>query len=46
MKNNLPVSGVELSFSPSANILSTTDLDGKITYTNKDFIDVSGFTKD
>lgn len=46
MKNNLPVSGVELSFSPSANILSTTDLDGKITYINKDFIDVSGFTKD
>lgn len=46
MKNNLPVSGVELSFSPSVNILSTTDLDGKITYINKDFIDVSGFTKD
>ncbi|HFC9441001.1 TPA: methyl-accepting chemotaxis protein, partial [Vibrio cholerae] len=46
MKKNLPVTGVELSFSPKANILSTTNLEGKITYSNKDFIDISGFTKE
>ncbi|ELE1939972.1 methyl-accepting chemotaxis protein [Vibrio cholerae] len=46
MKKNLPVTGLELSFSPKANILSTTNLEGKITYINKDFIDISGFTKE
>lgn len=46
MKKNLPVTGVELSFPHTANILSTTNLEGKITYINKDFIDISGFTPD
>lgn len=46
MRKNFPVSGVEKEFKSSANILSTTDLKGRITYINPDFIDVSGFTED
>ncbi len=43
MKKNLPVSNVERTFSDDANILSTTDLKGAITYVNSDFIEISGF---
>ncbi|MBP0047518.1 methyl-accepting chemotaxis protein [Marinobacterium sp. AK62] len=43
MKKNLPVSQVEEDYSSNANILSTTDLKGAITYVNDDFIKVSGF---
>ncbi|UAA39758.1 methyl-accepting chemotaxis protein [Paraneptunicella aestuarii] len=45
MKKNLPITNVERKFSERANILSTTNLKGHITYINKDFIDVSGFTE-
>ncbi len=43
MKINLPVSGREQLYEVSANILSTTDLKGAITYVNPDFIRISGF---
>jgi aerotaxis receptor len=46
MKKNFPITGVEKSFSDNANILSTTNLKGSITYINEDFIDISGFTED
>ena len=46
MKKNLPVTNVEKAFSDDANILSTTDLKGAITYVNPDFIEISGFTED
>mgnify|MGYP003148177393 FL=1 len=46
MKKNLPITNIEKLFSPHANILSTTNLKGQITYINKDFIDISGFTED
>ena len=46
MKKNLPVTNVESIFSPRANILSTTNLKGQITYINKDFIEISGFTEE
>jgi aerotaxis receptor len=46
MKKNFPVTGVEKSYSDDCNILSTTNLKGSITYINKDFIDISGFTED
>jgi len=45
MKKNLPITNEEKTFPATTNILSTTDLDGKITYINKDFINISGFTK-
>jgi aerotaxis receptor len=43
MKKNLPVTDVELNYDSKANILSTTDLKGAITYVNDDFIRISGF---
>jgi aerotaxis receptor len=43
VKTNLPVTNIEESVSPSANILSTTNLNGQITYVNPDFVQVSGF---
>ena len=46
MKKNFPVTGVEQKFSDKANILSTTDLKGAISYINDDFIKISGFTRD
>lgn len=43
MKINHPVTGRSVEVSPQANILSTTDLKGDITYINPDFIQISGF---
>ncbi|MBK1674162.1 chemotaxis protein [Ectothiorhodospira shaposhnikovii] len=46
MKKNYPITGREQSYADTANILSTTDLKGAITYVNDDFIRISGFTED
>ena len=46
MKINLPVTGRNVDFASDANILSTTDLTSAITYANKDFIDVCGYSRD
>ena len=46
MKQNLPVTQVEEGYSDNANILSTTNLKGAITYVNDDFINISGFRED
>ncbi|WP_113907820.1 methyl-accepting chemotaxis protein [Aliidiomarina celeris] len=43
MRRNLPVTDTEEVFPATANILSTTDTKGRITYANADFIKVSGF---
>lgn len=45
MKTNLPVSGRAVEFSANANILSTTNPKGTITYVNPDFINISGFSE-
>ncbi|MHB1678227.1 MAG: methyl-accepting chemotaxis protein [Sulfuriferula sp.] len=45
MRNNLPVTGVEYVLSESETIVSKTDLHGRITYANQDFIHISGFTE-
>ncbi len=45
MRANLPVTGNEVAVSETANILSTTDLNGDITYANRDFIDIAGFSE-
>lgn len=45
MKTNLPVSGRAVEFSANANILSTTNPKGAITYVNPDFINISGFSE-
>ena len=46
MKKNLPVSGRAIPVSPTANILSTTNLKGAVSYVNADFIAISGFTEE
>jgi aerotaxis receptor len=46
MKKNYPVTGQEVNYSDHANILSTTNLKGAITYFNHDFLDISGFDED
>ena len=46
MKKNLPITNSEVMLKPGSSIISMTDLKGAITYVNKDFIDISGFTED
>ena len=46
MRNNQPVTQQEHELQDDDVILSTTDLKGRITYVNKKFIEISGFTED
>lgn len=46
MRLNIPVSQNEHPISDTESIVSTTDLQGNITYANPYFIEVSGFTAD
>ena len=39
MRNNLPVTNVEIQLDQNVLIVSKTDLKGQITFINKDFID-------
>lgn len=43
MKINMPVTERALELDAEVNILSTTDLKGRITHVNQDFLKVSGF---
>ena len=45
MRNNLPVSNVEVTLRDEVMIVSTTDIKGRITYVNQDFLEVSGFSE-
>ena len=45
MRNNLPVTNIEVQLDEHTLIVSKTDLKGQITYINKDFLDISGFTE-
>ena len=45
MRNNTPVTNVEIELRDGAFIVSKTDLKGQITYVNQEFIDISGFTQ-
>lgn len=45
MKLNMPVTNHEIQFDESQFMLTRTDIKGVITYANKDFIQVSGFTE-
>jgi len=44
MRNNQPVTQKEQRFTSSQDLVSVTDLDGKIRYVNDAFIEISGFT--
>ena len=45
MRNNQPVTQHELFLQPRRPIVTKTDLQGLITYANRAFIDISGFTE-
>ncbi|HYC42476.1 MAG TPA: methyl-accepting chemotaxis protein [Noviherbaspirillum sp.] len=45
MRTNLPVTGIEYVLKDTETIVSKTDLKGRITYVNQDFINVSGFSE-
>ena len=45
MKINMPVTQKEIELADTSSIVSKTDLKGRITYINRDFIDISGFTE-
>ncbi|RZA11296.1 MAG: PAS domain S-box protein, partial [Proteobacteria bacterium] len=46
MRNNFPVTDVEIELSDTETIVSTTDLQGNITYANTYFIAISGYTEE
>ena len=45
MRTNLPVTNVEYILKDTETVVSKTDLKGKITYVNQDFINISGFSE-
>ena len=45
MKINMPVTNKEIELKDSSSIVSKTDLRGMITYINRDFLEISGFTE-
>lgn len=46
MRTNLPVTEYERTFPGDQRLISTTDLDSRITYCNEAFVAISGFTYD
>jgi aerotaxis receptor len=44
MRTNLPITQNEYPFPPGATLVSTTDLKGRITHCNTNFIEISGYT--
>jgi aerotaxis receptor len=46
MRLNIPVTNIECELSDTETIVSTTDLQGNITYANPYFIEVSGFSEE
>ena len=45
MRKNLPVTDKEVMLSPDTLIVSKTDLKGIVTYVNRDFLEISGFSE-
>lgn len=46
MRKNLPITQHERTFSEAQRLISTTDAQGKITYVNDAFVEISGFTRE
>ena len=46
LKKNYPVTGIEKDYPDSTVIISETDLKGRITHVNDDFISVCGFSRE
>jgi aerotaxis receptor len=46
MKINHPITNIEKTFGEEVELVSTTNLKGAITYANKEFIDICGFSNE
>ena len=46
MRQNLPISQRERTFTDADRLISTTDLSSKITYVNDAFVEISGFSRE
>ena len=46
MRRNLPVTQREVRLKEGGRLITTTDLNGVITYCNDEFVDISGFTRE
>ena len=46
MRQNLPVTQRERTFTDAERLISTTDLNSKITYVNDAFVAISGFSRE
>ena len=46
MRTNLPVTDIEYVLKDTETVVSKTDLKGRITYVNQDFINISGFSRE
>ena len=46
MKINMPVTQREVELKDSTTIVSKTDLKGRITFVNRDFLEISGFAEE
>ncbi|MDX1633590.1 MAG: methyl-accepting chemotaxis protein [Marinobacter sp.] len=46
MRRNLPVTDKEVTYPSELHLITTTDLDSRITAVNEDFLKVSGFSRD
>ena len=46
MRQNLPVTQRERTFPADERLISTTDMDSRITYCNDAFVEISGFTRE
>ena len=46
MRTNLPVTQKEYQFPADQTLISVTDLKGRITYCNGNFVTVSGYQRD
>jgi len=46
MRKNLPVTQCEFDYPSDLTLMSTTDVDGNITYANEAFISISGYSRD
>ncbi|MGB0893512.1 MAG: methyl-accepting chemotaxis protein [Parashewanella sp.] len=46
MRENLPITNTEFTFTGDSRLISSTDTKGNILHCNSEFIEMSGFTKD
>ena len=46
MRSNMPVTNIEYVLKDTETVVSKTDMQGNITYINRDFVNISGFSEE